>query len=154
MGENHVQTRAKAMRRGQSKAKRGLLGGRKPQDKAKIPRETKEFPAVTREGDIMPPDTKNTKRLMANIGLLVQARRKELGLSQENVASAMQMADSSISNMEKGEHQFAYPTLKELAKVLEMTVLELVWKIESMDKPDDAVLIEVPGSFGEPFRLP
>jgi predicted transcriptional regulator len=57
------------------------------------------------------------------LGYLVEAlvkRRKELGLTQKEVAKRMQVTQSHISDMESGELEFTVPTLFRYLDALDM----------------------------------
>ena len=63
--------------------------------------------------------------LLSRIGLRVVRRREDLGLSQKDLAERLQMASSSLSNIEHGERNLTIRTLCKLAEALEMTPAEL-----------------------------
>ena len=59
-------------------------------------------------------------------GELIAARRKELGLSQEELARRIHVTDKAVSKWETGRGMPGIQSLEPLAEVLELSVSELL----------------------------
>lgn len=64
--------------------------------------------------------------LYALVGERVRQRREELGFTQEELASAVGAARTSITNLEKGRQYAQLDLLADIAKHLEMSLAELM----------------------------
>lgn len=71
-----------------------------------------------------------TDLLYAEIGRRIYKARKELGMSQEELASYVSLTRTSITNIEKGRQKLLVHTLIEIAKALKVEVTTLLPKIE------------------------
>ena len=63
---------------------------------------------------------------MNTMGELIAARRKELGMTQKELAAKMNVTDKAVSKWERG---IAFPDIQsvpQLAEILEMSVVELM----------------------------
>ena len=60
------------------------------------------------------------------LGAAVRARRLEIGVSQEDLASAAQVERSHMGKIERGEHMPNFVLLIRLAKALQLTPGQLV----------------------------
>lgn len=56
------------------------------------------------------------------LGERIRARRKELGLTQENIATAAEIATNTVSNIENDKTKVSLPTLVEIVNFLGVTV--------------------------------
>ncbi|MBQ3011743.1 MAG: helix-turn-helix transcriptional regulator [Oscillospiraceae bacterium] len=75
---------------------------------------------------------------MNTMGEIISTRRKELGMTQKELAAKMNVTDKAVSKWERG---IAYPDIQsvpQLAEVLEVSVVEL------MDAQPDAKTEEAP----------
>jgi transcriptional regulator with XRE-family HTH domain len=63
---------------------------------------------------------------MNSIGNKIRLLREEKGLSQENLASALDITQSNYARLEKDDNRISVPRLIIIAKTLETTVTELV----------------------------
>ena len=63
---------------------------------------------------------------MNSIGNKIRILREERGLSQENMASALDITQSNYARLEKDDNRISVPRLIIIAKTLETTVTELV----------------------------
>jgi transcriptional regulator with XRE-family HTH domain len=63
---------------------------------------------------------------MNAIGNKIRLLREEKGLSQENLASALDITQSNYARLEKDDNRISVPRLIIIAKTLETTVTELV----------------------------
>jgi transcriptional regulator with XRE-family HTH domain len=63
---------------------------------------------------------------MNPIGNKIRILREERGLSQENMASALDITQSNYARLEKDDNRISVPRLIIIAKTLETTVTELV----------------------------
>jgi transcriptional regulator with XRE-family HTH domain len=63
---------------------------------------------------------------MNSIGNKIRLLREEKGLSQENLASALDITQSNYARLEKDDNRLSVPRLIVIAKTLETTVTELV----------------------------
>jgi transcriptional regulator with XRE-family HTH domain len=63
---------------------------------------------------------------MNTIGNKIRLLREERGLSQENMAAALEMTQSNYARLEKDDNRISVPRLQVIAKTLEITVTELV----------------------------
>jgi transcriptional regulator with XRE-family HTH domain len=64
--------------------------------------------------------------LLRKIGGRILRRRKELGLTQQELADKLGISATNISPIEHGEQNLTIRTLAKLADVLGTTVVELV----------------------------
>jgi transcriptional regulator with XRE-family HTH domain len=63
---------------------------------------------------------------MNPIGNKIRIMREERGLSQENMASALEMTQSNYARLEKDDNRISVPRLVVIAKTLDISVTELV----------------------------
>jgi transcriptional regulator with XRE-family HTH domain len=63
---------------------------------------------------------------MNAIGNKIRLLREEKGLSQENLASALDITQSNYARLEKDDNRISVPRLIVIARTLETTVTELV----------------------------
>ena len=61
----------------------------------------------------------NMTKTTETMGMRIRARRKALGLSQENVADALNIKAAAVSQYESDKNDIVASRLSELAKVLE-----------------------------------
>ncbi len=65
--------------------------------------------------------------------MAVVARRRELGLTQEQVASGGDLHQRWVSNVENGWRNPSYASLRRLAAGLQLTASELIARAESLE---------------------
>lgn len=63
--------------------------------------------------------------LKEKLGARIKARRKELGLSQEELAESINMDTPNLSNIERGKRFMTAETLEKIAQALATTEREL-----------------------------
>jgi transcriptional regulator with XRE-family HTH domain len=63
---------------------------------------------------------------MNTIGNKIRLLREERGLSQENMASALEMTQSNYARLEKDDNRISVPRLVVIARTLDITITELV----------------------------
>ena len=63
---------------------------------------------------------------MNSIGNKIRLLREKKGLSQENLASALNITQSNYARLEKDDNRLSVPRLILIARALETTVTELV----------------------------
>lgn len=61
---------------------------------------------------------KSVEPIYAEIGLLIRARRKEVGLTQGQLADALEVSRPSIVNIEHGRQRLLIHSLYDFAEVL------------------------------------
>lgn len=74
--------------------------------------------------------------LLREMGLRVSTRRKELGMTQENVAEAMDVSLQMISNLELGKKAIRPENLIKLTKILQTSADYLLTGIQSQQEVD------------------
>jgi len=62
----------------------------------------------------------------ADIGKRIQARRKILEMTQEKLAEIIDISIGHLSGIENGKTKFSFPTIVQIANVLEMSMDELL----------------------------
>lgn len=67
------------------------------------------------------------------LGAAVQRRRKELGLTQEQLSLAATLHQRWISNVENGVRNPSYASLRRLAGGLDLTTSELIRRAEALE---------------------
>jgi transcriptional regulator with XRE-family HTH domain len=67
------------------------------------------------------------------LGLAVKARRRDLGLSQEQLANNTDLHQRWISNVETGKRNPSYGSLRRLAAGLDLTASELIALAEAVE---------------------
>jgi transcriptional regulator with XRE-family HTH domain len=70
---------------------------------------------------------------MNPIGNKIRLLREEKGLSQENLASALDITQSNYARLEKDDNRISVPRLIIIANTLETTVTELVGEVVAQD---------------------
>ena len=68
-----------------------------------------------------------TANRIQKIGLQIQSRRKELGLTQTDLAMLCNLSLNGISNIEQGKTDVRWSTLEKIGEVLGFQVL-LQWE--------------------------
>jgi transcriptional regulator with XRE-family HTH domain len=68
------------------------------------------------------------------LGAAVKARRKELGLTQEQLALRGDLQQRWISNVETGKRNPSYASLRRLAVLLELTTAEMIDRAETSER--------------------
>jgi len=76
-----------------------------------------------------------SKRLKQNIGLRVKAARTQKGLTQAQLAEAIDKAFETISNIERGKTAPNFSTLADIAAVLGLPMREF-FELEDADVSD------------------
>ncbi len=64
----------------------------------------------------------------------MKARRKELGLTQEQLALRGDLQQRWISNVETGKRNPSYASLRRLAVLLELTTAEMIDRAEASER--------------------
>jgi transcriptional regulator with XRE-family HTH domain len=67
------------------------------------------------------------------LGLAVKTRRRELGLTQEELSLRSQLHQRWISNVETGKRNPSYASLRRLAAGLELSTSELIARAEQIE---------------------
>jgi transcriptional regulator with XRE-family HTH domain len=75
-------------------------------------------------------------RLYECLGKLVAARRKRLGMSQEELAEKSEVDRSFISKVERGQRSPSFALVSDLARGLQMSYGRLVQNCERCVKQD------------------
>jgi ribosome-binding protein aMBF1 (putative translation factor) len=70
--------------------------------------------------------SEDPKLLLDQIGLRIIRRRQDLGLAQKDLAEAVDMLASNLSQIERGDRNVTIRTLCRIADALDTTVLELM----------------------------
>lgn len=70
------------------------------------------------------------------LGKRIQYLRQQRGLSQENLAEALNIAPTSLSYVETGRGFMSLPTLEKLAKVLDIEIYE-IFRFSSIKSNDE-----------------
>jgi len=81
----------------------------------------------------MPTDPASQRAL----GKAAAARRRELGLTQEQLANESGLHQRWISNLETGRRNPSYVSLKRLAAALNLPTSELIARAEAIEKAFD-----------------
>jgi transcriptional regulator with XRE-family HTH domain len=78
---------------------------------------------------------------MSQIGDLIRKRRMELGLSQEQLATQLGLAQNFISKIEKGDRAFPLRAAGTLATILELRTADIVKALQASDPtvPEDVL---------------
>lgn len=72
-------------------------------------------------------EKENFKNILYKIiGNNIKAKRKELNMSQENLALKMDVARSTLSNIEIGRHQIPLYTLYDLAELFHVDIFDII----------------------------
>ncbi|MBX9720727.1 MAG: helix-turn-helix transcriptional regulator [Candidatus Obscuribacterales bacterium] len=71
-------------------------------------------------------DTDHLDEFMKGLGRLVLRRRKELGLSQTDLASKAGLHRTYISDVENGKRNFSLGTLYSLSSTLKISMTQLI----------------------------
>ena len=73
-----------------------------------------------------------------DLGCAIRARRKELDMSQPDLARAVGVTRSAVSQWERGETSPTYKTLLKVAKVLGMSARDLFYPPEEPEEKEDS----------------
>jgi transcriptional regulator with XRE-family HTH domain len=73
------------------------------------------------------------------LGKAVAARRKELKLTQEQLANDTELHQRWISNVETGKRNPSYASLRRLAASLDLTASELIARAEQIEASEHTV---------------
>lgn len=80
------------------------------------------------------------KKLAGTVGATVAAKRKQLGLSQEQLAEKIGIQQESLSRMEKGTISPKFERLRQIAEALQCSVADLFREADE-DATDRAATI-------------
>jgi transcriptional regulator with XRE-family HTH domain len=69
----------------------------------------------------------------AALGLAVKARRRELDVTQEQLANDTDLHQRWISNVETGKRNPSYGSLRRLAAGLDLTTSQLIGRAEALE---------------------
>lgn len=64
--------------------------------------------------------------IYSDVGNKIRQRREELGLTQQALASAVDLSRTSITNIEQGRQKLLVNTLFDIAKALEVSMADLL----------------------------
>ena len=67
---------------------------------------------------------------LSRFGGVIKARREELGLSQETLATRAELHRSYIGDVERGRRNVALRNVERLAAALELTIPELFKRVD------------------------
>ena len=70
------------------------------------------------------------------LGARIKKRRKELNLSQPKLALMIGIQRSHLSRIELGQSNPGFDVIEKIAMGLEITIAELVYGIEDVDRPE------------------
>jgi|GEM_PF-1654904 len=87
------------------------------------------------------------KDFYKKIGLNIRKARKEIGLSQNELAEVLNMSRPSISNIELGVHKVQLDTLIDLSEILRVPFIALIG-MENVRLPDDTIYLRIIQRFG------
>ena len=76
-------------------------------------------------------DERNSHPLDVALGVRVRLRRKELGLSQSDLANATGITFQQVQKYEKGTNRISFSRLVEIAQALGCNVRDLIGDLES-----------------------
>lgn len=76
---------------------------------------------------------------MVTIGPMIREKRKELGLSQDQLAEKIGKTAGYVGQLEREQSSPSYPTLKRLVDVLDLDVLALFYPVHH---PDQNVILQ------------
>lgn len=88
---------------------------------------------------MQPKDAGRTAGLELAIGARIRARRRQLGLSQSDLAQALGVSFQQVQKYERGANRVAASTLIATAQALSTTVAWLVGEEGGMREDDDEV---------------
>ena len=84
-----------------------------------------ELVGQVREGRLGEASSERLTKRAESIGGKIKSRRKELGLTQEQLAQKSELPQSHISRLEAGKHSPSHRTLEKIAAALEIPVGDL-----------------------------
>lgn len=73
-----------------------------------------------------------------DLGCAIKARRLELGMRQQDLASAVGVTKSAVSLWEKGETSPTYKMSLKVAKALRMNARDLFYPLEELEEKEDS----------------
>ena len=73
-----------------------------------------------------------------DLGCAIKARRLELGMRQQDLASAVGVTKSAVSLWEKGETSPTYKISLKVAKALRMNARDLFYPLEDPEEKEDS----------------
>ncbi len=73
-----------------------------------------------------------------DLGCAIKARRLELGMRQQDLASAVGVTKSAVSLWEKGETSPTYKMSLKVAKALGMNARDLFYPLEEPEEKEDS----------------
>jgi transcriptional regulator with XRE-family HTH domain len=80
-----------------------------------------------------------------SVGLLIKARRKALGLKQENLAHTMRISRGSLANIETGKQGILLHQLYKFANALELRVTDLLPEETPTSTATERAKLPLPG---------
>ncbi len=69
---------------------------------------------------------------------VLRARRRELGMTQLDLAYFLRVTQTAVSQWERGETRPSYKTSAKLAKVLGMSERDLLYPLEEPEEKEDS----------------
>lgn len=70
--------------------------------------------------------TREVQRLYQEIGASIASARRKRGFSQEKLASALQLARTSLANIERGRQHIQLHTLYAVSECLDLAVVDVL----------------------------
>lgn len=91
---------------------------------------------LSKHGGLLPPGamTRMADHELAAIAETIRALREDAGLSQAAVAARAGLTPPSIEEVESGEHEPTYGTMRRLARGLGLSLPDLVKRIEEAEE--------------------
>lgn len=89
----------------------------------------------------------NVEALYRHIGTMIKQRRKQLGLTQEELAARMATSRASLANVETGRQNIHVHQLYNFAKVLDLKIEDFLLSV------DEQLVVPAPSDFPLPKDL-
>lgn len=80
-----------------------------------------------------------------HIGMLIKARRKTLGLKQENLAHNLGISRGSLANIETGRQNILVHNLYKIAAALDLNPLDLLPQPSGDQSKSERMALPLPG---------
>ncbi len=87
-------------------------------------------------------DTDHLDEFMKGLGRLILRRRKELGLSQTDLANKAGLHRTYISDVENGKRNFSFGTLYSLSSTLKVSMTQLITQALQSAASSDVVSVK------------
>jgi len=79
-----------------------------------------------------------------HIGMLIKARRKTLGLKQENLAHTLGISRGSLANIETGRQNILVHNLYKIAAALDLNLFDLLPQPSSVPSKSERMALPLP----------